>query len=374
MHSLLFALAIGVPGADPAALPPALAVIKSVGREGSGNEAAAAAWKTVAASGAAGLLPTLSAFEGASPAAANWLRSAVDAIVEAERKAGRPLPMTELQEFATDAKRPSDARRIAFELVTTGNESLKVKLLAGMVTDPNMDLRRDAIAAGIEKLKAVPDEAKKAGYQTLYAAARDEKQVTQLAELLTPLGITPDAVAHFGFVTRWHVVGPFDNAGNKGFDTAYSPEAGIDLGVTYTAKEGKSVGWKAFGTTQPKGHYATLDLNKELGKSKSAVMYAHAVVESATGGPVELRAACPTSLKIFVNGKAVFARDEYHHGNSFDQHAGAATLKAGRNELLVKICQNNQNEPWAQAWEFEVRICDSTGGAVPFKLVSPEAK
>jgi len=42
--------------------------------------------------------------------------------------------------------------------------------------------------------------------------------------------------------------------------------------------------------------------------------------------------------------------------------------------LLLKICQNDQKEPWAQVWSFQFRICDGTGGVVPVLLVSPAAE
>ena len=35
---------------------------------------------------------------------------------------------------------------------------------------------------------------------------------------------------------KWHIIGPFDNTGNKGFDTAYPPEKEIDLTKTYPAR------------------------------------------------------------------------------------------------------------------------------------------
>jgi hypothetical protein len=39
-------------------------------------------------------------------------------------------------------------------------------------------------------------------------------------------------------------------------------------------------------------------------------------------------------------------------------------LKKGRNEILVKICQNEQTEDWAQTWDFQLRVCDALGTAV----------
>jgi hypothetical protein len=40
---------------------------------------------------------------------------------------------------------------------------------------------------------------------------------------------------------------------------------------------------------------------------------------------------------------------------------------------LLKICQNEQTEDWAQRWEFQVRICDSSGTAVlPLDAMRPQ--
>ena len=55
----------------------------------------------------------------------------------------------------------------------------------------------------------------------------------------------------------------------------------------------------------------------------------------------------------------------------FDQYKAVATVKAGKNELLVKACQNDQKEPFAQVWQFQLRLADATGGAVPFKVALP---
>ena len=49
-----------------------------------------------------------------------------------------------------------------------------------------------------------------------------------------------------------------------------------------------------------------------------------------------------------------------------DQYIAKAMLKAGRNELLLKVCQNEQKEDWAQQWKFQVRLCDAVGAAVPY--------
>ena len=53
-----------------------------------------------------------------------------------------------------------------------------------------------------------------------------------------------------------------------------------------------------------------------------------------------------------------------------DQHVGRGVLKAGRNAILVKLCQNEQTEAWAQEWSFQLRVCDAIGGAVPVTMVT----
>ncbi len=370
--SLVAASVLACPAsAEKPLVADSLAKIKAVGKEGQGNDAAAAAWKTLVKSGGSALLPTLDAFAGANPTAANWLRSAVDAIVQAEAKAGNKLPAEELKKFVETKTNDPSARRIAYELFAKIEKDAAATMIVVMIDDPSLELRRDAIDSN---LKTAKDDAKKLA--TLFAAARDKDQVEKIASALKKT--EADITSHFGFVERWHVVGPFDSAKGAGFDKAYPPEAGVDLTATYEGKGGAKVKWKAaeakFITKAKEKEYAMVDLNAELSKHKDSASYAYAVIDVAKETPVELRAGSITSIKIFVNGQSVFARDEYHHGHVMDQHVGKATLKAGKNELLMKICQNNQTEQWAQDWAFQLRICDATGGAVPFKLLSPEAK
>ena len=55
----------------------------------------------------------------------------------------------------------------------------------------------------------------------------------------------------------------------------------------------------------------------------------------------------------------------------FDQYRAVATLKPGKNDLLVKAVQNDQKEDFAQVWMFQLRLADATGGALPVKVSLP---
>jgi hypothetical protein len=243
------------------------------------------------------------------------------------------------------------------------------------LNDPSKELRRDAVAVVLEEAKGSLDKTDKPGAEAAYrkalASARDKDQVELIAKQLKPLGVEVDLADHFGFIKRWMLVAAFDNTGGTGYGVAYAPEKQVDLKAVYKGKGDAEARWEEHVSADP---YGIVDLNKVLGQKKGAIAYAFAAIESPAKQPVEVRAGCINAVKIFLNGKPIFTREEYHHGMSMDQHVGFGTLENGRNELLVKVCQNEQTEQWAQEWSFQVRLCDAVGSPVPFKVVGDQAK
>jgi hypothetical protein len=114
-----------------------------------------------------------------------------------------------------------------------------------------------------------------------------------------------------------------------------------------------------------------VDFNKLIAKNKNEVAYAYTEVEAPQALTAQIRVGSYNAVKIFLNGKEVFGRDEYHHGMSQDQHIGTGAFVAGTNKILLKLCQNNQTEQWAQNWGFQCRICDDIGGAVAIQIRQP---
>jgi hypothetical protein len=366
----VLALAAAAPAADAL-----LARIKAVGREGAGNGEAAAAWKEVSARGPEALPDVLAAMDDAGPVASNWLRVAADAIAERAVAGHKPLPAARLEQFVKDTAHAPAARRIAYEWLVRVDEAAPARLLPGLLYDPSPELRRDAVAAAIDKARAVDAKTSKAeaitAWRKALGGACDRDQVEEVVKQLKALGEEVDMAAHFGFVRRWQLIAPFDNTAGRAFDTVYPPEKGVDLAAACKGKNGAVARWKEYTTPDPHGQ---VDLNKAIGKEKGVIAYAWAAIDSPAERPVEVRAGSITAIKIFLNGKQVFARDEYHHGMTLDQYVGKGVLKAGRNELLVKSCQNEQTEEWAQTWVFQVRLCDATGVAVPWAPAKEEVK
>ncbi|HEX3146780.1 MAG TPA: hypothetical protein VHR66_01685 [Gemmataceae bacterium] len=350
--------------------------LKAVAKEGAGNQEAGAAWKGLVAIGGDAILPTLNAMDDASPSAANWLRSAVNAVTEKEVAAGKKLPAEALEAFLNDLKHDPSARRLAYEVLVMADPKAPERLLPSYLNDASGEMRRDAIAAALKKAEKLAGEAAKKEYARLFAVVRDDDQAKTIGTALHKLGGNPDVVSQFGIVTKWQIAGPFDSPKGAGFAGKALPESKVDLKAKYEGKEKAEVMWKPHvvevdPTKFELDQIGNVDFNKVLAKHKDAVAYGYTIVESEKELPVEIRVGCINAVKFFLNGKELFAREEYHHGSRFDQYVAKATLKAGKNELLVKVCQNDQKEPWAQLWQFQARICDATGGAVPVKNVTP---
>jgi hypothetical protein len=350
---------------DTAAL---IAKVKAVRDNGEGSTEAAAGFKALVAKGADVVPDLLAAMDDASPLAQNWLRNAIEAI--AERK---PPEQKVLEGFVRDTRHKAAPRRLAYELIVRMDTDAPARLLPSMLDDPAAELRRDAVALAegdVQKLIAREEKDKaKVALKKLFVAARDRDQVDAMAKQLEKLGEKADLPAKYGFITRWMLIGPFDNTNKVGFAKAYPPETKVDLKAAIEGKEGKPAKWIEHKTTDTHG---LVDLNKAISKNMGAVGYAFAAVESKTDREVEIRAGSNNAVKIFLNGQQVFTHDEYHHGARMDQHIGRGMLKKGRNEVLIKVCQNEQKDNWAQRWDFQLRICDAIGGAVELKVIEPK--
>lgn len=341
----------------------AIAALKAVDREGKSNDTAGLAWKALVKQGVPALFPTLEAIDDANPTATNWLRTAVGTIAEAEKAAGRPLPADKLEAFAKNTKYAPSARRLAYELLAAQDKSVPERLLPGFLNDTSPDLRYDAVAAELDKLEKSARPSVKTDLEKLLTFARDQKQLDRIVKKLeADYKVKVNVAEHLAFLTHWQLVGPFDSTQGKALTMSHPPESAKELAGKFTGKGGGEVAWKQQVTTDV---YGTVDLNKAIGELHDATAYAGAVVAAEKATPAEIRVASPNAVQIFLNGQKLFEREEYHHGVNIDYHVGKGTLNAGPNLIVLKVAQNNQKEMWAQNWQFQLRVCDATGGLIP---------
>lgn len=326
-------------------------------------------WSEVAQWKADRVGEVLQAMDGANPVALNWLAAAVDAILE---QPGAAIPFEKLNQFVRDRERGVAARRCAYSILNRERPKLAKQLIPYFLNDPAPEFRRPAVEQLIEQAASLPDALQKTVYLKAFDAARDEDQVTRIAKALKELGVEADLARHYGFVRDWHVVGPFDNVGNAGFDQAFPPESlsiadladdgTPDNSLSYEGKDGQ-VRWMRREATAATGE---IDLNEALGKLKEVVGYGAAIFESKQAQEVELRLRLQNSFKIWLNGELIQSQAIGHTGNFFDQYTLPVRLKAGKNLIVVKSCQVKAPQPldFFDTWHFSVRVCDATGTAV----------
>ena len=290
-------------------LDTALAKIDQVGPKGTGAAAAASAWETLAKADATDIPTLLAAIEEDKPLAANYIRSAIEAI--ADRQADQ-LPADRLEQFVTQTSNNPRARRLAYELLLRAQPQAEARLLPKMLNDPSVELRRDAVAALVAQAEGA---AERKNLQAAFDAAVDDDQVKAIAKRLKGLGEEVDIARHYGFVMQWHIVGPFDNADEAGYDEAQGPEGqAIDLSETFKGSHDQGeVTWQK---VVSEDDYGRVDLNKELDKHKSAIAYAVATFHADEARPVELRYKSKNACKVWLNGKLIDEREVYHADGS----------------------------------------------------------
>ena len=253
--------------------------------------------------------------------------------------------------------------------VLSASPKRAAKLVPGFIDDPAPQLRRDAVAQVLETAAA---EKSTDLYDKALRAARDVDQIEASAKALEDAGKMVDLPKVMGFLMRWKVIGPFDNTDRKGFAVAYPPEKKIDFEASHDGKKGK-VKWSDFSTADK---FGMVDVNLEFGELKQVVAYAHTIYESKEKQSVQFRLGCKNAWKVWLNGKLLFARDEYHRGMRIDQYLIDAELNKGKNTILVKLCQNEQEQSWTKQWQFQLRVTDASGTALlaANRLPTPQGK
>ena len=361
---LLVSMSATVCTAADADLPTLIKTIRSVGPKGKNHRQASQAWMQLARADADRLTEILAGMNGAGPLEGNWLRAAVDAIAERHVAGGGRLPQRALEKFTLDTKNSPRPRRLAYEWIARVDKTASQRLIPRMLNDPSVELRRDAVGQLIERgtklLEANDKTAAIAVFQSAFAAARDIDQIDTCVEQLRKLGQQVDLPAHFGFLMHWKLVSSFDNKDKKGFNVSYPPEEKVDLSVDYDTPLGTGR-WFDHATSDD---YGVVDLTKAIGKHKGSIAYAMAEFDAAEGRPVELRLGCINANKLWLNGELLTANEVYHASTAIDQYRVRGELKQGRNVILLKICQNEQTESWAQRWQFQLRVCDPVGTAI----------
>ncbi|MCU0717788.1 MAG: HEAT repeat domain-containing protein [Pirellula sp.] len=356
VYSALLPAAAFSEDAKPAAQPELAAIAKlSIGDADTVKGVQLAA--RLRAAGKVDVFQTLEAMRGATPIGKNWLMGLANQAYRKTAVGDSPAFASKLEAFLADRSQDSEARATVFQWLTESKPESRAAWLAKMQDDPSPELRFAAIDAALKTTKdAGPLE-------QLLENARHPNQVSAIIKLLADAGKQVDQAKHFGFITSFRLIGPFDHVGTKNFNKAFPVETDWIAGKVADAYEGKhgEVRWIEHKTDDKEG---SVDLAKLYNNEKGCIVYAMTEFESPIEGPAEFRLGSIIGQKAWVNGKLVMANEVYHSSSQIDQYIEPIQLKKGTNRILIKLCQNEQKESWAQGYQFMVRISDSTGKAI----------
>jgi serine/threonine-protein kinase len=138
----------------------------------------------------------------------------------------------------------------------------------------------------------------------------------------------------------WYYIGPFDNTNNEGFARVYPPEQDIDLRKSHAGKGGQTVAWRPLRDFTP-GRVFDLKL---FPQTDFACVYLYHQVESAQPVDLPLSLGSDDTLTVWLNKKQLLANN-VTRGVAPDQDFVTLPLRAGKNQLLVKVC--NGTGDWA---------------------------
>ena len=349
-------------GQDELSINQAIDSLRNIGKEGRGFSEAIPAAKRLRQTSSAKINLLLDAMADTNPVAENWLRGI---IFDVARKSSQPMAAN-LQSYAMDQSNNPTGRGLAMELLRKEAPQTANRLITDCLNDPSLPLREMAVEQAIQRAQQLAvDQPKDAidDYRVSLSAARHPKQLTRIIEALGKLGEKVNTADAFVLLTNWQSLAPLNNVDGVGFNMQYDPEkefetAGtIDLKTKHTGKHG-NVNWQPISGSPDLGE---VDLADAYNKEKGAVGYLFAEFESDLDQPAQARLGCINANKIWINGKLVMQNEVYHAGSMIDQYISEFPLKKGTNRILLKICQNEQEESWAQDWKFQFRITDPSG-------------
>lgn len=351
--------------------------VDTVATQGRGSAEGRAAWNRLSQANADALPMLLQGMNTRDTAAVNWLRTAFDQIAERELKTGgKSIDTKKILAFVKNPANEGRPRRLALELVERLQPGTADAVFRGGLDDP--EFRYEAVALVLDqaqrdaKASNAPSAAKL--YRLAFDKSRDLLQARAAALGLKEIGAIDVSVAeHMGFLMDWHLIGPFDGKDQKGFHLAYPPEKKIDLSEVLDGQKGK-VRWKRFQVketppTSKDRHQALVNLTGKgaLGNADDAVAFAYTEIHVDQPLKAEMRGAADDNFTVWVNGVKVFAFEEWRNGVRHDRHRFPVELKAGKNTVLVKICQSAAPNPEPN-WEFFLRVVDATGKGIPMKV------
>ena len=124
----------------------------------------------------------------------------------------------------------------------------------------------------------------------------------------------------------WHALGPLQaSSGKEAFQRAFGPEEGVDL-----AAEVEGLAWKQ----RPEWEDGVV---QSLGSTGNSATYLFRTLHLERAAPRAVSLGSDDTIQVWLNGELALAKEVYR-GAAADQERIPLDLRAGENELLIKVC------------------------------------
>lgn len=186
------------------------------------------------------------------------------------------------------------------------------------------------------------------------------------ATALRALGRCDEARAlarELGLISDGWVLGPFDNERGAGYARAFAPELGMTL-ATRVAGRARELHWRR--NPAPGHPLGRVLLHEILRPRQDGVAYFATVLESPRAQEARIVLSTNCAWRAWLGGREIGARAARRPALP-DQDWIPVRLEAGRNELLLKLANEDQ-----EAWAFALRIADGDGRGLPEVRARPE--
>jgi putative membrane-bound dehydrogenase-like protein len=146
-----------------------------------------------------------------------------------------------------------------------------------------------------------------------------------------------------GAITKWKMIGVFENV----WDAVHPPEKDVlanggvaNLAAKYHNAEGRDVGWTDVTADATEG---SVDLEKIFKTNAMVCTYAFTEIDAPEAAAAKLFTSADDEIAVWLNGQQVLNQPG-NHGYEPDKNETPLQLRAGKNQLFVKI--GNKSGSW----------------------------
>lgn len=165
---------------------------------------------------------------------------------------------------------------------------------------------------------------------------KDTRRATRDAALAASRPLAP--------MEKWWLIGPFENADNRGFKHPYPPEEKIDLSAEYDGA-GEPARWREMRFSDGR----TNSLRK-FKRNDNVLCYLYRKIEVSKPTEVRLSLGSSKGMAVWLNGQQLLSVSENRIAALANQDFVTLKLREGANDLLLKV-PNQGKGAWAFYFE-----------------------